>query len=224
MRLSGVSQDRHRALLHQKLPHSLHRFQIFIVWIGNRRLTHRRRGLFHLVINFRVLIDHPRWRKRARFLRNYNGALQLSREPGELFRLLRIEVHYRPLHRSFRTRRPCRRGNRQRVPHRRNHARLRCPSHPPMLNRIPLQMHIRKPIFLEHLHGPVAGLLQQRRSRKPRPDAVRQILQIVHQLAMFPNLRQYPRIRTGRRIRILHRSLRYPGASHDNGCDHHRHN
>ncbi len=64
-------------------------------------------------------------------------------------------------------------------------------------------MSIHRAIFREHIPRPLVRLLELRRPRQPRPDAVREVLEIRRRLAVLANLAENLGIRRRKWILLL---------------------
>lgn len=90
--------------------------------------------------------------------------------------------------------------------------RFRRATNPSVRNRIALQVHVGQAVLLEHFGGPIVGLLELRATRQAGPDAVGEILQIVHQLRVIIDLGDDLRIRHNNGIGFICRRSGRPCA------------
>src|SRR4029077_10992061 len=188
----------------------------------HRRFANSRRRLLHRPAQNRVRFLRLRRRKARRLLINYHRVLQLSVKFREILLLLRVEIHHRSRNRSRRTRRPSRRRNCQCMLRRTHHPRGGLPARPRALHRPALEMRVHRPILREHVPRPLVRLLELRRTRQPRPHAVRQIFEVGRRLAVLANLAQNLRVRRRERILLIgrpchalaHRSRHQHHATH----------
>src|SRR5713226_8385895 len=223
MRLVRIAQHSPDALL---LPEFGLLFRCFLKRfkrISNGWFSNSRRRLLHWPAHLRVGIVRLRRRKARRLLVNDDGALQLPVELRKIFLLFRIEVHHRARNNTRRARRPSRRRDRQGMLGRTHNAGAAFPTRPRTLHRPALQMSVHRAVLREHVPRPLVRLLELRRARQPRPDAVREVFEVCRRLAVLANLAENLRIRCRKGTLLVASRFRQAAAHRHQNQNHAAH-